>query len=67
MTCFELDDPLPQFSVFLLQFADGIFQLLDAGEVDFPRAFGIVGSLGVCEEGFLVADVMEARLDVPGP
>ena len=40
--------------------------MLNPGYIDFPRTFGIVGSLSVGEEGLLAPDVMQPGFDVSG-
>ena len=62
----KIDHSLPEFGIFLFEFADGDLEVLDSGDIDLSWALGVVGGLRIGEEGLLAADVMEACLDIPG-
>lgn len=63
----ELDDALLELPVLLLKLPDDFLEVLVAGRVDFARGLGVVGRLGIGEEGLLGADLVQSVLDVLGP
>ena len=62
----KINHSLPEFGIFFFEFADGDLEVLDSGDIDLSGALGVVGGLGIGEEGLLGADVMETCFDIPG-